>query len=428
LPPGRDWIRIDYGWVGPRVNGSLAANPVKFPHGMPWLIQFAHAHGIRVDLAIAWELDGTLQQLPGDMRTMINWGVDGICVLTDIGHWPTRPTVTELREIMRIAQQANLDANAVSPIGETTNRGVPLTFSVNQEPDWRVPPETAVVANSLYVQPGFNFYAAHDIADWGRKYFMPFAWFGRPGHYTHANTIRWPELQNSTNNFRLWSQVLCMTAAGFWTTTSTADNAGFLKYMTNREFNSLWFDPAGIVGHVAYSNDFTEVWVRPLGSQNSGSNLVLLLNTATNGNANVTITAGQLGVSSNTVLRVREPLDGINLTTFTGAWTYSLSQANAALFHVFPAPEAIPVVGDGRGLTNIPNSIVASGTASLAFGTNRVTTAGANVTNRVLLTYRSLNGAVAAVAFKNIEANTSFTIFSENASDTNQVDWAIVKP
>jgi len=425
---GRDWLRIDYGWVGSRSNGALVARLDKFPHGMPWLIQFAHSHHVKVDLALTWELNFSMEELPGDIRTLMSWGVDGICILTDIGHWPARPTYTELRQLMRIAQQATLDANGSWPIGSSVNRGVPLTFSVNQEPEWRVPAEAAVVASTLYVQPGPAFYGAYDIANWARQYFMPFAWFSRSGHYTHANTIRWNELGNNPNTFRQWSQILCMMAAGFWTTASTADNPAFLKYMTNQEFNSLWFDAAGMVGHVAASNNFNEVWVRPLGSQSSRTNLVLLLNTATNGNANLTLTAAQLGVSPGTVMRVRDPLGSTNVATFSGAWTYSLGQTNVALFHVFPDPAAAVIIGDGRGLTNLPNSIVASGTVSLVRGTNRVVTSSANVTNRFMLAYRSLNGSLSNIGFKNIESNTAFTIVSANASDTNQVDWAIIKP
>ncbi|MSU57548.1 MAG: hypothetical protein EXS35_05115 [Pedosphaera sp.] len=155
---------------------------------------------------------------------------------------------------------------------------------------------------------------------------------------------------------------------------------------------------------------------------------MLLLNTATNGNATLTVTAAQLGVSSNTVLRVRDPLNLTNVASFTGAWNYTLGQTNVALFHVFPDPALVPVIGDGHGLTNLPNAIIASGTATLAFGTNRVANTSANATNRFLLTYRSLNGNLFAVGVKNITANTAFTIFSTSTTDTNQVDWAIVKP
>ncbi len=425
---GRDWLRLDYGWVGGRVNGALVVNSNKFPHGMPWLIQFAHSHNVKVDLALTWGLESSMAELPGDIRTLMSWGVDGICVLTDIGHWPLRPTFTELRQIMRIAHQAMLDANGSWPIGSTIKRGVPLTFSVNQEPEWRVPSEAAIVANSLYVQPGPIHYAAHDIANWARHYFMPFAWFNRPGHYTHANALRANEVGHNPNTFRLWSQVLCMMAAGFWTTTITANDPAYLKYMTNQELNSLWLDSAGIVGRVASSNNFREVWVRPLGSPTSRSNLVLLLNTATNGNANLTVTAAQLGVSPSTVMRVRDPLAMTNVATFSGAWTYPLSQTNVALFHVFPDPTAALVIGDGRGLTNLPNSIVASGTVTLLHGTNRVVTGSANVTNRFTLAYRSLNGTLSTIGIRNIEANTAFTIFSTSSTDTNQVDWGIIKP
>src|SRR6185295_11333739 len=78
---GRDWLRIDFGWAGGHPDGTLSVNSNKFPHGMPWLVQFAHARNVKVDLAISWPLNASLDQLPGDIRTMMGWGVDGICLL-----------------------------------------------------------------------------------------------------------------------------------------------------------------------------------------------------------------------------------------------------------------------------------------------------------------------------------------------------------
>ncbi len=55
-------------------------------------------------------------------------------------------------------------------------------------------------------------------------------------------------------------------------------------------------------------------------------------------------------------------------------------------------------------------------------------TASANATNRFTLGYRSRDGGLSKLGFKNIEDNSAFTIFSDNLADTNQVDRAIIKP
>jgi len=100
-----------------------------------------------------------------------------------------------------------------------------------------------------------------------------------------------------------------------------------------------------------------------------------------------------------------------------------------AIYDESGAPSLLGVIhGDGRGLTNLPNSVIASGTATLAHGTNRVLTAAAHPTNRFSLTYRSLDGNASSLAFRNIEEHAAFTIVSGLTSDTNQVDWIIIKP
>jgi len=417
LAAGWNWISIDDGWAGGRQGGQLVVNSNKWPHGMAWFADFCHTNGFKLCLWLGWDLGipaATLETLATDVRTLMSWGVDGVSVDTSLGHWAAnRPTLDEVRAIMRILAQASADY-ASDALPGFRNRGIVSLVGVNTfDHHLRIPPEAVLCVNGVLPNAGYDFVAPHAIAQWAKTNGLTLGWLTRPGHWPHMNAFRQSNVYFDTNTFRIWSQILSMTGAGYWSALNTFANPGFLKYMTNREFMSLWADPAMIAGHVLSSNNFNEVWLRPIGAPRSGSNLVCFINGATNGNAGFTITASDLGVSSNTLLRVRDPINLADVATFSGMWTYVLSQTNVAQFHIFPDPYAVPVLGDGGGLTNLSASSIASGIIADARlgGTVARLSAGNALTNPIAGTLtNSITGNAAtatAVAFVTTAALTN---------------------
>lgn len=85
-PFGYEYVNIDDGWQADQraPNGSLLANPVKFPHGIQFLCSEAHRRNLKFGIYSA-RGNRTCQNHPGsagyyetDARTWALWGVDYI--------------------------------------------------------------------------------------------------------------------------------------------------------------------------------------------------------------------------------------------------------------------------------------------------------------------------------------------------------------
>jgi hypothetical protein len=95
LEAGYEIISVDDCWFGPGrdANGDVYADPKRFPHGMKWLADYAHAQhvklGIYYDLGVVTcdNYTGSLGFLRQDARTLVRWGIDSIkvdgCMSTD---------------------------------------------------------------------------------------------------------------------------------------------------------------------------------------------------------------------------------------------------------------------------------------------------------------------------------------------------------
>lgn len=70
--------------------------------------------------------------------------------------------------------------------------------------------------------------------------------------------------------------------------------------------------------------------------------------------------------------------------------------------------------------------VLDSGVATLVAGKVTVSSTMAATTNPILLSYYSVDGTQATVAYGTIIAATSFVITSSNPTDTNKVSWSIV--
>lgn len=85
--------------------------------------------------------------------------------------------------------------------------------------------------------------------------------------------------------------------------------------------------------------------------------------------------------------------------------------------------------GNGSGLY-LPNRIVACGTVTLTNGAAWVANTNAQATNVFQVSYRSRDGTLThcGVNSATITNGSGFGVLSSNPTDTNQVDWSIVKP
>eukprot|EP00729_Bicosta_minor_P004665 gene4665-33737_t len=94
---GWKYITLDDCWGGPRnVNGSYSWDPIRFPRGIPWLVEQVHNAGMLFGLYLAsgnqtcnpggrpyripgsWDVDKPNGHYTEDAQTMADWGVDYI--------------------------------------------------------------------------------------------------------------------------------------------------------------------------------------------------------------------------------------------------------------------------------------------------------------------------------------------------------------
>src|ERR1019366_7074511 len=83
---------------------------------------------------------------------------------------------------------------------------------------------------------------------------------------------------------------------------------------------------------------------------------------------------------------------------------------------------SLGTITSGTNVAALP-TVLDSGVAILTAGTVTVTSAKASAGNVILLTYYSIDGTLATVAYKTVVEATSFVIVSSNDADTNQVSW-----
>jgi len=86
LDAGYNHVNIDDCWLnkaGRNANGSLEADPTRFPHGIKWLADYIHAKGLKIGIYedLGTHTCGgypgtTLDKITQDADTFASWGID----------------------------------------------------------------------------------------------------------------------------------------------------------------------------------------------------------------------------------------------------------------------------------------------------------------------------------------------------------------
>jgi hypothetical protein len=85
---GYEYLSIDDCWMGPGrdSNGEVYADTTKFPHGMPWLVDYAHQHRVKLGIYLDYGsktcagYEGSQGYLRRDAHTIAKWKVDMVKV------------------------------------------------------------------------------------------------------------------------------------------------------------------------------------------------------------------------------------------------------------------------------------------------------------------------------------------------------------
>jgi alpha-galactosidase len=258
---GYQYINIDDCWqVSRDAQGTIVADPARFPSGIKALADYVHSKGLKLGVYTdAGRL--TCQKRPGsfdhevqDARTYASWGVDYVKV--DWCHAEGLDPEVQYRKFHDALAQA----------------GRPIVFSIC---DWGVkaPWQWGPRIGNLWRTTG-------DIRDdYDRMSVIGFSQnglekFSGPGHWNDPDML---EVGNGGMNhdeylthMSLWALLAAPLLAGNDLRTMSADTKAILM---NPEIIAIDQDGKGIQGHRIWEEGPLEIWAKPLARQSQAVGL-----------------------------------------------------------------------------------------------------------------------------------------------------------
>ena len=353
-------IWLDDGWqaLDRDENGNLQANPDTLTNGgVQGLTAVLHDLGYRVILYTAYAptnattccgfpatSDATLQP---DLSLFATWGIDGIefdaCGGSDAtsvsGGMVNDPHYTYTRH-----EFASID-NALATVTPAHTFWIFLVLPV-----WPPPPETPFHCNACnaWGAPGasgfpdivdhlvgdFRFIQAY-ASSWDSDSFVIYGEaMGESAYYFP------PQLTQAGMTMCALAGSMMRTSGGLSPLSPAYANLygipSLAPYYTNQEITPLISDPYAKCGREVFTNNWQEVFVRPLGYANSGTNLVGIYN-GTRWNQTITLTWSMLGVPEGETLSFRDLWAGTNFVFDNTNLTVSVAGHTIMLFKEWPS-------------------------------------------------------------------------------------------
>ena len=355
LAAGWNFIWLDDSWSDylRDGNGNLAANPVRFPYGIPDLVAYLHALGFKVGIYSSFGDTTCLgypgsdeAHLPQDARLFASWGVDGLKLDACGQPVPPEDAYGYNRRMLRTGANSILDASRPMVFHAVTMTdsyalygGRPLPWEAQSDASlfvvWGVTETINSVTNAL-MNAAYTVQFCRNLIG--------------PGHYPWQGALDLagadlPSLQAGITMAAMISAPL--TISSYW-----PDSV--LNLLTNGEVLAIDQDPAAICGTIGWSNNLAEVWTKPLGGRSSGANAIALVNLAAT-NQSVTVTWNMLSTTSDEPLSIRDLWARNTLGTYTNSWTSIVPANSIQLFRASALPGLttnVTVLRPGGG-TNI---------------------------------------------------------------------------
>ncbi|HEV2350840.1 MAG TPA: hypothetical protein VG028_13445 [Terriglobia bacterium] len=375
-------IYIDDGWASTNDPTTYPVywNTNRFPLGMPWLVQYCHTNGFSVWLydsqcgtggngktTMGYDASGDFgPHLYQDVRLWASWGVDG--VRYDDSCLPSGVNSAETRELVRVFNEASQDAGEYAGNG-VSNRVMKLTIGVSAgssgaPPPWgseTIPYEVANSASHITIGNAADPSSMTNMVGQFRPGLQFLQWFTGPFHHVDslASLTSYEMGGASPHNYQTNIAQSTVNCALMGPQTAMWDNPFgnplWLAYATNLQVQSLWLDAAQIPGSVLWSNNFTEIWKRPIGGLQSGTNAILFINLQTTTQA-VGFSAGMLGLSSNVTYTLYDPWSQATVGSFNNSGSVSVAPTNTLLLVAAPQTIYLPENLALNGVLQISNS------------------------------------------------------------------------
>jgi alpha-N-acetylgalactosaminidase len=316
LDAGYEYVNIDDCWsgFGRDANGELYPEPIRFPHGIQWLADYAHSKGVKLGIYadIGFQTCGGYTGSKGyhlkDAKTFAKWGID---MLKLDGCNCERVDMADVHP-------------AMSHFLNSTGR--PILFSVewplyDSEADYSLFPTYFNMWRN-YHDIASRWSSVRDVID---KWFNEVGWatFAGPGHWNDPDQLMIGMTPNewvdgltpaeSRTQFALWA----ILAAPLVMSNDLRNVTDWGKQiLINKEVIAVSQDLGGLQGYrlTPFGNDAT-VWIRNL---ISGDFAVALFN---RGEAPIDITVKFSAFTQITSFKVRDLYNHADLGAYSGSFT-----------------------------------------------------------------------------------------------------------
>jgi alpha-galactosidase len=330
---GYNYVWLDGGWTAPTprdANGNLVADPAKFPHGLPWLVDYLHSRGLKAGIYTdAGASDGvncaagSLGYYGADTKQFAAWKFDAVKVdfLCGIAQ-KLNPQTVYTQFSAAIAQSGRrMLLNICDPVTSAwgdypadEQAGFSYTFGPTVADSWRTDTDIAFGSPTPGEWPNvlrnMDDNEAHPEAE-------------GPGHYNDPDFLLpmrvlpdgSDELTQveSTSQFAMWAEMGSPLIIG--SDPRTLPTA-MLQTLENPEILAVDQDPLAVQGVRVASSGSTDVYSKVLSG--TGQRAVVLLN---RGDTAAPITADFSTAGLSGTVSVRDLEARKDLGSFTGSYT-----------------------------------------------------------------------------------------------------------
>lgn len=348
------WLLSDKWCSGRAANGTMTLDATRFPHGMPWLVTNMARYGMTAPwIYTSWGMNITETSCLGqpascpssiysDMQQFAQWGFVGVQIdnchhaAGGVSQGAANGLWTYSMEELRIAPAAML----------ASSNHMALALNAPFWPPW--PYEFGAQNNYFTTWGTYDglgvsnemFNATYAVQQGGQ--------FLSPGHWVYTGSCIFDQ-GNPTNT--IWAELFTHAISGSIQKSGDTDVNG-LVLATNTDIANIFRDGSGLPATLVFSNQWCEVFTRPLYGLGSQTNLVLFQNFFTSANSNLTVSSSNfLNVPSSTLMNMRDIAVGTN-----GQWTANFTttvQSNCSrLFEVWPVSIATNDVPFNANQTN----------------------------------------------------------------------------
>lgn len=277
---GYIYLNLDDNWMHTKrdAQGNLQAHPTAFPSGMKALADYIHSKGLKFGVYgdrgkrtchhynARWDSEnGSYMHEEQDAKKFAEWGVDYL----KYDNCDPAPNSNQQQDYERMRDALLKSGRDIvySICAWEYKDWMPKTGNL-----WRT---TGDISNAWETASNSWFKGVINIADLNEKYYK----LAGPGHWNDPDMLEVGNgvlsINESKSQMALWS----IMAAPMLTGSDLRKMSTEIKDLyLNAEMIAVNQDSAGIAGHRLSSNDGKEIWMRPLGGENTGVMAVALLN------------------------------------------------------------------------------------------------------------------------------------------------------